>query len=442
MIELRPWHWVALDAVAIVLLAVLAADGDGEPGLILPLFAVTSPVLLRRRFPVPVLIWTNAITYLFVLKLEPTLLPAAWMLASYSAAVRSRRAAVLTGAGTWLLAQGIVLHQDDMTVLQLIVMPAIIALPPCVVADAVRQRRAWRTAFADQQRRRADAEAEARMAAERLTIARELHDVVAHGVTLMTVQAGIARLRSAPGDPLREVVGTIEQTGRSSLAEMRRLMGLLRGDDTDGLAPQPGLADLGDLVAAASAAGVQTELAVHGVPGRLPAGADLAAYRIAQEALTNAVKHAGTRSAAVTVRHEDAGVRLLVTNPGPAPARPTALGQGIPGMQERARLYGGTVTAGPPAPALSSDSPSGPDGRALGWEVEAWIPADPAATPTAAADSIHESVPDGDPSDTTTPPSHSADDVPTPHSPRTPRPSPEAVAPRTTTAPVPLEDSP
>ncbi len=362
MIESRPWHWVALDALAILLLALLAADGDGEPGLVLPLLLVTAPVLLRRKYPVPVLIWTNAITYLFVLELDATMQPAAWMLASYSAAVRSRRAAILTGVGTWLLAQAIVLHQDDMTPLHLVVVPLIVALPPCVLADALRQRRAWMTAFADQQRRRADAEAGARIAAERLTIARELHDVVAHGVTLMTVQAGIARLRSAPDDPLHEVVGTIEQTGRSSLAEMRRLMHLLRGDDADGLAPQPGLSDLGELVAAASAAGLHTELSIHGAPRPLPTGTDLAAYRIVQEALTNAVKHAATRSATINVTHEADGVRLHVANPGPAVAR--GQGQGIPGMRERARLYGGTVSA----------EPTPPDG----WRVEAWLPYTPA----------------------------------------------------------------
>ncbi|MGV9776923.1 sensor histidine kinase [Streptosporangium sp. NPDC003464] len=355
---MRPWHWTALDAVAILLLAGLAADGDGEPDLFLPLLLVTAPVLLRRKYPVPVLIWTNAITYLLVLKLDATMQPAAWMLASYSAAVRSRRAAVLTCAGTWLLAQGIVLRQDGMTPLQLAVVPLIAALPPCVLADAVRQGRGWMTAFADQQRRRADAEAEARIAAERLTIARELHDVVAHGVTLMTVQAGVARLRSAPDDPLHEVVETIERTGRSSLAEMRRLMNLLRSDDADGLAPQPGLADLGDLVAAASAAGLRTELVIYGTPRPPAAGADLAAYRIVQEALTNAVKHAATRSATIEVTHGADGVRLRVSNPGPVAARGT--GQGIPGMVERARLYGGTVSA----------EPTSPDG----WQVEAWLP--------------------------------------------------------------------
>ncbi|MFI9434531.1 MULTISPECIES: sensor histidine kinase [Streptosporangium] len=355
---MRPWHWTALDAVAILLLAGLAADGDGEPDLFLPLLLVTAPVLLRRKYPVPVLIWTNAITYLLVLKLDATMQPAAWMLASYSAAVRSRRAAVLTCTGTWLLAQGIVLRQDGMTPLQLVVVPLIAALPPCVLADAVRQGRGWMTAFADQQRRRADAEAEARIAAERLTIARELHDVVAHGVTLMTVQAGVARLRSAPDDPLHEVVETIEQTGRSSLAEMRRLMNLLRSDDADGLAPQPGLADLGDLVAAASAAGLRTELVIYGTPRPPAAGADLAAYRIVQEALTNAVKHATTRSATIEVTHGADGVRLRVSNPGPVAAR--GAGQGIPGMAERARLYGGTVSA----------EPTSPDG----WQVEAWLP--------------------------------------------------------------------
>ncbi|WP_271217828.1 sensor histidine kinase [Streptosporangium carneum] len=364
---MRPWHWTALDAVAVLLLAGLAADGDGEPGLFLPLLLVTAPVLLRRRYPVPVLIWTDAITYSLVFQLEATTQPAAWMLASYSVAVRSRRAALLTGAGTWLLAQGIVLHQDDMTPLQLVVVPLITTLPPCVLADAVRQRRLWMSAFADQQRRRADAEAGARIAAERLTIARELHDVVAHGVTLMTVQAGIARLRSAPDDPLHEVVETIEQTGRSSLAEMRRLMNLLRSDDADGLAPQPGLADLGDLVAAASAAGLCAELAIHGTPRPLTAGADLAAYRIVQEALTNAVKHAATRSATVDVTHEADGVRLRVFNPGPVAAR--GEGQGVPGMKERARLYGGTVSA----------EPTSPDG----WRVDAWLPHGPEETPPA-----------------------------------------------------------
>ncbi|GAA0943360.1 sensor histidine kinase [Actinocorallia libanotica] len=362
MNALRPWHWTALDAVAILLLAGLAADGGDEPVLFLPLLLVTAPVLLRRRYPVPVLVWTTAITYLFVLELDATVQPAAWMLASYSAAVRSRRAAVLTATGTWLLAQAIVLTQDGMTPLQLVVVPLIVALPPCVLADAVRQRRDWTAAFADQQRRRADAEAEARIAAERLTIARELHDVVAHGVTLMTVQAGIARLRSAPDDPLHEVVGTIEQTGRSSLAEMRRLMSLLRGDDADGLAPQPGLADLGDLVAAASAAGLRTELAIHGAPRPLAAGADVAAYRIVQEALTNAVKHAVTRTATIEVTHEADGVRLQVRNPGPVTA--CGEGQGIPGMKERARLYGGTVRA----------EPASPDG----WRVEARLPYSPA----------------------------------------------------------------
>ncbi|MFI6522302.1 sensor histidine kinase [Spirillospora sp. NPDC050679] len=356
----RPWHWTALDAVAILLLAVIAADGDGEPALIPALLLVTAPVLLRRRYPVSVLVWTTAVTYLFVLELDATLQPAAWMLASYSAAVRSRRAAVLTGAFTWMLAQAIVLAQNGLSPLQLVVVPLLVALPPAVLADAVRQRREWMAAFADQQRRRADAEAEARIAAERLAVSRELHDVVAHGVTLMTVQAGIARLRSDPGDPLHEVVGTIEQTGRSSLEEMRRLMNLLRGDDSDGLAPQPGLADLGDLVAAASAAGLRTELTIDGTPRPLPAGADLAAYRIVQEALTNAVKHAPTRSADVSVSHEGDGVRLRVFNPGPV--RPSSEGQGIPGMHVRARLYGGTVTAEPAAPE--------------GWLVDAWIPAE------------------------------------------------------------------
>ena len=204
----------------------------------------------------------------------------------------------------------------------------------------------------EERARRAERERDqrARMAAaaERARIARELHDVVAHHVSVMVVQAdGAGYAIGSDPEQARQAVGTISRTGREALAEMRRLVGVLRedGGETD-YTPQPGLAQLEDLV---RGAGVPAVLRVTGTPGELPEGVQLAVYRIVQEALTNTLKHGGPRTRAV-VELDCGGAELVVrvTDDGRGAAAPLASGgHGLVGMRERVAMYGGQVTAGP-----------------------------------------------------------------------------------------------
>ena len=194
---------------------------------------------------------------------------------------------------------------------------------------------------------RAHAEA---VAGERATIARELHDVIAHSVSVMTVQAGAARLLLDEDPPrARESLIAVEETGRQALGEMRRLLGILRGDEheTD-LAPQPGIADIGALVEQVRAAGLPVDVVVEGQLTALSPGVDLAAYRVVQEALTNALKHAGAARAHVSIRYGATSLELAVTNNGTARVNGRRRGgHGLIGLRERVTLYGGDFEAGP-----------------------------------------------------------------------------------------------
>jgi signal transduction histidine kinase len=187
---------------------------------------------------------------------------------------------------------------------------------------------------------------------ERARIARELHDVVAHHMSVMVVQAGAARA-VGERDPAAaaEALRQIEASGRTGLAEMRRLLEVLKsGEEGDGRAPQPGLAQLNDLIEGMRATGMLVEAEVAGPPRPLPPGVDLSAYRIVQEALTNSLKHAGGASAHVLVRYETDAVELEVVDDGPGPppsdANGAAAGHGLIGMRERVQLFGGELDAG------------------------------------------------------------------------------------------------
>jgi signal transduction histidine kinase len=183
---------------------------------------------------------------------------------------------------------------------------------------------------------------------ERARIARELHDVVAHSVSVMVLHAGAAR-RVLPDDPDRvaEPLLLVEETGRQALAEMQRLLGILRENGAPAaLTPQPGLDDLPALAEQVRRSGFPVELRVEGEPRALPAGVALAAYRIVQEALTNALKHAGPARASVRIAYRPHEVELEVVDNGPG--GPTGgTGHGLVGMRERAALYGGQFEAGP-----------------------------------------------------------------------------------------------
>jgi signal transduction histidine kinase len=183
---------------------------------------------------------------------------------------------------------------------------------------------------------------------ERARISRELHDVVAHSVSTMVVQAGAERLAVQDERPeTAEVLAGIEDTGREALAEMRRLLGMLRRDgDELALAPQPSLAHLEALAVRMGRAGLPTTIEVQGEPLRLPPGIDLAAYRIVQEALTNALKHSRGTQARVLVRYEPGAVELEIVDDG-IPQTAGAGGHGLAGMRERVALYGGRLDAGP-----------------------------------------------------------------------------------------------
>jgi signal transduction histidine kinase len=191
---------------------------------------------------------------------------------------------------------------------------------------------------------------------ERARIARELHDVVAHSVGAMVVQAqGARRMLDRDPERAREALETIERTGRAALDDMRRSLGVLRRQGSDApLAPQPGMDGLGALVEQARETGLGVELVIEGEPAPLAAGADLSAYRIVQEALTNTLKHAGPVRTRVAVRYADGRVELEISDEG-APGRAVngggaadgaGSGQGLVGMRERVALYGGELHAG------------------------------------------------------------------------------------------------
>ena len=196
-----------------------------------------------------------------------------------------------------------------------------------------------------------EAQAARAVADERRRIAREMHDVVAHSVSVMVVQAGGAR-RILDRDPERsaEAARLIETTGRSALLEMRRLLGVLgSGDEPAAMAPQPKLDEIDALVERARGAGLPVTLEVEGSRRPLPAGAEAAIYRVVQEALTNALKHAGAAPTGVVLRWEPDALEVVVTDSGRggAGADLPGGGHGIVGMRERVRVYGGELTAQP-----------------------------------------------------------------------------------------------
>jgi len=189
-------------------------------------------------------------------------------------------------------------------------------------------------------------QAEQALAAERARIARELHDIVAHHLSVVVLQAAGAQ---ASAKPAPEALAKIERSGREALTEMRRLLGVLREPaEGAGLAPQPGMAELAALAEGVRAAGLPVRLAVDR-SAALPAAVDVSAYRIVQEALTNVLKHAGPASADVTVGCVDGAVVIEVTDDGVggAAAEPPAAGHGLVGMRERAAMFGGELLAGP-----------------------------------------------------------------------------------------------
>jgi signal transduction histidine kinase len=229
---------------------------------------------------------------------------------------------------------------------------AVFPLTAWLIGHAVRVQRRQFAALRERAvrlERERDATARAAVAEERARIARELHDVVAHAVSIMVVQAEAARrvLRSQP-EQAEEALRTVSATGTEALTELQHLLGVLAaGDDRPELEPAPGLGDLDALVERVGGAGLVVELHLDGDVRPLPRGLDLTAYRIVQEALTNVLKHAGTARAEVRIRYANDGLGIEVTDAGRSPAGATGSGRGLVGMRERVAAYGGELETGP-----------------------------------------------------------------------------------------------
>jgi len=208
--------------------------------------------------------------------------------------------------------------------------------------DVARERAARAEREREEQARLAVAE-------ERARIARELHDVVGHSVSVMTVQASaVRRLLKPEQEREREALLIVEGTGREALAEMRRMVGVLRRpEEAPALAPQPTLDRIEQLVEKAREAGLPVDLSIEGEAVQLPAGVDLTAYRLVQEGLTNALKHARAKRAEVRVRYADGQVEVTVTDDGSGGSKGEGGGHGLVGMRERVSVYGGELEAGP-----------------------------------------------------------------------------------------------
>jgi signal transduction histidine kinase len=343
------------------------------------------PVAFRRKYPRPAFIAavTAGAIQVVVARAGPSAADLAILVLLYTlAAYRPRRESVaglltcLAGSavaiGAWTAVDLGATLADRLFVGG--VMFGGTALIAWVLGDSMRYRRAYYAALEERASRleaERDAQAKISAAAERARIARELHDVIAHNVSVMVVQADGASyaLRSEP-ERARQALAAISSTGRQALAEMRRLLGVLRsGDAGADLAPQPGLDQLRELLDQARTAGLSVSLRLEGAPHQLTEGAELAAYRVVQESLTNTRKHAGIlAAAAVTLRYERDGLIVRVTDDGRGEAaQGDGAGHGLTGMRERIEMYGGTVEAGP--------LPGG------GYQVTARLPAGKLASP-------------------------------------------------------------
>ena len=339
-----------------------ASNRDADVYGVLLVLTQASLLAVRRRWPIPVLwLGTLATVPYWVLDYVDAGLSMAVLIQLYTVAANCERRRALphvVGAIVILLAVmiiGVVVDEEELPAVAVLA-NVVIFLSAWVLGDSVRNRRDYLAEVeARADRAEADREAAALRAVqeERTRIARDLHDVVAHSVSVMVIQAGAARrVLDRHPEQTEESLQIIERTGRDALDELRRVLGVLRAPDGDSsTAPQPRVDDLGALVRHWRETGLPVELQVDGDPFQLAAGVGLTIYRIVQEALTNVMKHAGPATATVDVRYRPDAVTVLVTDDGRGPGagdRPVpSARQGLIGMRERVELFGGTLDVGP-----------------------------------------------------------------------------------------------
>ncbi|MEU6149089.1 histidine kinase [Actinosynnema sp. NPDC047251] len=318
------------------------------------LLALVASVSLtaRRRYPLAVLWVVTAMTVLASGD-EARLTFYAVVIAVYSAALYSQyRVATLLGVGS-AVAAAYALGDSRLPAVPQEYLALLIVVPIAFAANGMRTWKLRTDEGLAQMSALEEEQAEALRRAvehERARIARELHDVVTHNVSVMVIQAGAARkVMAADPDQAREALLAVEAGGRAAMSELRHVMGLLAPDDeaADPLAPQPGLEQVAALVQRVRGTGLPVELDVAGTPRALPPGIGLAAYRVVQEALTNTVKHAAGASASVLVEYRPDRLRVEVTDTGGRPGAATGTGRGLIGLRERLSVYGGTLRTGP-----------------------------------------------------------------------------------------------
>jgi signal transduction histidine kinase len=322
---------------------------------------ICAPILTHRRFPgasVAVCLTAVVVYAAGHYVAYPGL---AIFVLTFDIALHSRdRVAVATlFASAVVMGVAVDLQPDRVAILATYVESELGILVAWLTGRNLRLRRArWAELTARTERAERDREEEARRAVteERLRIARELHDVIAHSMSVIAVQSAVGNhvIDSQPGEA-RQALAAIEATSRSALTEMRRLLGVLRqeGEPRGSLTPAPGLADLASLAGQVQDAGLKVWINVDGQRGDVPAGIDLSAYRIVQEALTNVIKHGAASAADVTIRYRPDSVTVEVADQGAGapsakvPAPRADSGHGIIGMRERVAVFGGEFSAGP-----------------------------------------------------------------------------------------------
>ena len=350
---------IALLAIEGMLEVVVGRDSEGAPTLwfALPAIAIlVLPIFARRRFPfaAPATYWLLAIGISLI---NWWVLPFAHSLFIVGMAVAfllgNLRNDVKAAIGLAVVAGGavvVVYEIPDHSTAELVFVPMEFAIS-WLAGFAVRERAVQaeaaevRAAVAERER---DAAARIAVAEERARIARELHDIVAHAVSVMVLQVGAVR-HKLPDELAedRDALTGVEQAGRTALSQMRRLLAAMRSDGEEAeLAPQPGLDGLDSLLEEVGRAGLPVRLHVDGEPFPLPRPIDLSAYRIVQEGLTNALKHAHATTADVTVRFQPHELRLEVRDDGMGSSTSDGLGHGLVGIRERVKIYGGEMSAG------------------------------------------------------------------------------------------------
>jgi len=339
--------------------------------------AIAAPLLVRRRWPLGVLLMSAVVLMTYHALDYPAIgLSVPLAVALFTAVAAGHlRAAAIVALGLALIGIGFRALEEDESVVSVVGSGTLgdVALLAAVLllAETLRTRRAWMAEVQERLHRteaEREREAERRVEQERLRIAHELHDVLAHTIAVIGVQAGVAdeALTDSPSDA-KASLRTIREKSREALAELRATVGVLREPRAGApRSPAPSLSQLEELVGRAAGSDVHVEVTVSGSARPLPAIIELTAYRIVQESLTNVVRHAGARRANVAIRYEPDAVVVQVDDDGrgAADGASAAEGYGITGMRERAAAIGGRLEAGP------GPSPGG------GFRVRAWLPAE------------------------------------------------------------------